>query len=340
MEAERGIIVVADEERAHASFGLSPMSVHRFLQQLYNGLEHRLLETKQAFTIRRELPGVERGCHYEPLYSYDLFVPVLSPSDDVEAVIVLSRFGAAFTDDEAVEAEQLGKHISISLQKFALYEEAEKDRRLTEDIFNHLPEGIQLVDLHGTNKLMNGRMKGWFAATADGWQEAPEWKQRLCALAADEQALSVLLDQAVFGPADELSVMAYELKENRIVMEVYAELLYGGGTKFGTIFVHPVVTKQVEVDRMKSKLVSTVSHELRTPLVGILGLAELLRNKPLALERQYKYLTAIYQEAERLTALINDFLDVQSAWKPLGKCIIGSRLTSFQSLKKSLKQKN
>ncbi|WP_197072013.1 ATP-binding protein [Geobacillus kaustophilus] len=313
MKAERGIIVVADEERAHASFGLSAMSVHRFLQQLYNGLEHRLLETKQAFTIRRELPGFERGYHDEPLYSYDLFVPVLSPSDDVEAVIVLSRFGAAFTDDEAVEAEQLGKHISISLQKLALYEEAEKDRCLTEDIFNRLHEGIQLVDLHGTNKLMNGQMKRWFGAAADGWQEAPyaEWKQQLCALATDEQALGVFLDQAVFGPADELSVMTYKLKENRIVMEVYAAPLYRGGAKFGTIFVHRDVTKQMEVDRMKSELVSTVSHELRTPLAGILGLAELLRNKPLAPERQHKYLTAIYQEAERLTALINDFLDVQ-----------------------------
>ncbi len=62
---------------------------------------------------------------------------------------------------------------------------------------------------------------------------------------------------------------------------------------------------------MKSELVSTVSHELRTPLAGILGLAELLLNKPLAPERQRKYLTAIGQEAERLMALINDFLDVQ-----------------------------
>ncbi|WP_049775748.1 ATP-binding protein [Geobacillus sp. C56-T3] len=313
MKAERGIIVAMDDERTHASFGLSAMSVQRFLHQLYNGLEHRLLETKRAFAVRCELPMFERGYHDGPLYSHDLFVPVLSPSDDIEAIIVLSRLGAAFTDEEAAEAEQLGRHISISLQKLALYEEAEKDRRLAEEIFNHLHQGIQLVDLQGTNKLMNGRMKEWFGAAANGWHEMPyaEWKQQLCALVVDGRPLGAFLDQAVFGPADELSVMTYELKEKRAVMEVYAAPLYRGGAKFGTIFVHRDITKQAEVDRMKSELVSTVSHELRTPLAGILGLAELLLNKPLAPERQRKYLTAIGQEAERLMALINDFLDVQ-----------------------------
>ncbi len=313
MKAERGIIVAMDGEQTYASFGLSAMSVQRFLQQLYNGLEHRLLETKRAFAVRRELPMFERGYHDRPLHSHDLFVPVLSPDDDIEAIIVLSRFGAAFTDEEAAEAEQLGKHISISLQKLTLYEEAEKDRRLTEEIFNHLHEGIQLVDLQGTNRLMNGRMKEWFGAADDGWDGMPyaKWKQQLCALAVDERTLGDFFDQAVFGSADQLSVMMYELKEKRVVMEVYAAPLYRGEAKFGTIFVHRDVTKQAEVDRMKSELVSTVSHELRTPLAGILGLAELLLNKPLAPERQRKYVNAIYQEAERLTALINDFLDVQ-----------------------------
>jgi signal transduction histidine kinase len=71
------------------------------------------------------------------------------------------------------------------------------------------------------------------------------------------------------------------------------------------------ITKEYEVDQIKSEFVSTVSHELRTPLSSILGFTELLLNRELKPERQKKYLTTIYNEAKRLTALINDFLDVQ-----------------------------
>lgn len=60
-----------------------------------------------------------------------------------------------------------------------------------------------------------------------------------------------------------------------------------------------------------SELVNTVSHELRTPLASILGFTELMIHRDLQRERQHKYLQTIYNETKRLTALINDFLDVQ-----------------------------
>lgn len=62
---------------------------------------------------------------------------------------------------------------------------------------------------------------------------------------------------------------------------------------------------------MKSDLVSTISHELRTPLSSILGFAELLLVKDLKPVRQKKYIETIHREGERLTSLINDFLDLQ-----------------------------
>jgi len=66
-----------------------------------------------------------------------------------------------------------------------------------------------------------------------------------------------------------------------------------------------------EVDRLKSELINTVSHELRTPLASILGFAELLLKKPPSAARAQKYLETIYNEAVRLTGLINNFLDLQ-----------------------------
>jgi len=66
-----------------------------------------------------------------------------------------------------------------------------------------------------------------------------------------------------------------------------------------------------EVDKLKSEMINTVSHELRTPLASILGFAELMLKKPPGEEKGKKYLATIHKEAERLSDLINDFLDLQ-----------------------------
>lgn len=80
-----------------------------------------------------------------------------------------------------------------------------------------------------------------------------------------------------------------------------------------------------ELDRLKSLFLSTVSHELRTPLTSILGFAKLAARDftehflPLAGEgaplsgkgrRIAENLHVVFKEAERLTRLINDVLDL------------------------------
>jgi len=67
----------------------------------------------------------------------------------------------------------------------------------------------------------------------------------------------------------------------------------------------------VEFSRAKDEMVSLVSHELRTPLASIVGFAELLVTREVTPERRREYLRVMLQEGRRLTALINDFLDLR-----------------------------
>jgi CheY-like chemotaxis protein len=71
------------------------------------------------------------------------------------------------------------------------------------------------------------------------------------------------------------------------------------------------VTAERDLVRTKDELVSVVSHELRTPLASVVGFAELLRTRELAEAQRQQFLTVIEEEGRRLTALINDFLDLQ-----------------------------
>jgi signal transduction histidine kinase/ActR/RegA family two-component response regulator/CHASE3 domain sensor protein len=314
MNADRGLIVLFNEQKSYSAFGLSEQGVTQFLHHIYNGIHQRLFETKKAFSLKRELTVSEKGYYEETLYSYDLFLPVLSPEQQIEAIMVFSRFGGDFLNYEIEEYEHLSKQISISLQKVKLYEESEKDRCMTQDILNNIQEGVQLVDTHGTNLMMNVQMVNLLGGDEmNAFNHAPyeQWKEQLLKQVIDEKNLAVYLDAILFCEKSETKQFIYHLKTEKKVVQVYAEPLYRGEEKFGTIFVHRDITKEFEVDQMKSEFVSTVSHELRTPLSSVLGFTELMLNKEIKPEKQRKYLTTIYQEAKRLTALVNDFLDVQ-----------------------------
>ncbi|WP_374340811.1 ATP-binding protein [Azonexus sp.] len=66
-----------------------------------------------------------------------------------------------------------------------------------------------------------------------------------------------------------------------------------------------------ELDRLKDDFISTVSHELRTPLTSIRALSEMLHEDPrIALDDRVRFLGIIVSEADRLTRLINQILDL------------------------------
>jgi Na+/proline symporter/signal transduction histidine kinase len=66
-----------------------------------------------------------------------------------------------------------------------------------------------------------------------------------------------------------------------------------------------------ELDRLKDDFVSMVTHELRTPLTSIRSFSEILLDNPdLDESERGRYLRILVDEAERLTRLINQVLDL------------------------------
>ncbi len=61
-------------------------------------------------------------------------------------------------------------------------------------------------------------------------------------------------------------------------------------------------------DRAKSSFLATMSHEIRTPIHGILGLAELLRERPMG-TREHDWVEAIARSGEILSSVVSDILD-------------------------------
>lgn len=96
------------------------------------------------------------------------------------------------------------------------------------------------------------------------------------------------------------------------VVSVHLSPVLAGKQFFGTVSIFRDITKEVELDRLKSEFVSTVSHELRTPMTSIKGYVDLMlmgaagqMSNP-----QTRYLQVIKNNAERLHMLVNDLLDI------------------------------
>ena len=83
------------------------------------------------------------------------------------------------------------------------------------------------------------------------------------------------------------------------------------GEKIGRIAVLRDITREREIDLMKSEFISTAAHELRTPLTSVKGFSEVLLSENHFNDVQKKeYLSYIYENSEVLEKIVNDLLDL------------------------------
>jgi PAS domain S-box-containing protein len=113
-------------------------------------------------------------------------------------------------------------------------------------------------------------------------------------------AVQVLITShaVTFGERDARFVLAEDLTESqRLELELHQS--------------QARAEANAELSRAKDEMVSMVSHEMRTPLSSIVGFTELLATREVSLVQRREYLAVMLQEGHRLTALINDFLDLR-----------------------------
>ncbi len=83
------------------------------------------------------------------------------------------------------------------------------------------------------------------------------------------------------------------------------------GSDLGFVLTTHDITREAEVDKLKTNFISNVSHELRTPVTTIKSYVDTIYNHSDELEPEtYKeFIETIYVETDRLKKMVNDILD-------------------------------
>ena len=181
---------------------------------------------------------------------------------------------------------------------------------------------------------------------------AAQWaydKAQPAGLGTDTLAGNAFLYLPLRAPMRTRGVLAIKPENRRVLLvpeqqrqlDTFAALAAIALERVHYVEVAQQVLIQMESERLRNSLLAALSHDLRTPLAALVGLAEsLAMTTPAPTGTQLETAQAIADEARRMSALVNNLLDmarIQSGevklrrqWLPFEE-VVGSALKSAQS---------
>jgi len=121
----------------------------------------------------------------------------------------------------------------------------------------------------------------------------------MVASVVEEETLSLDDVMRLVDEASQLRAYSHALEDKSRSLEAATRELRSANEKLQSL------------DRMKDDFMSSVTHELRTPLTSIRALSELMRDDPdMPVEQRQAFFDIIVAEAERLSRLVNQVLDM------------------------------
>ena len=112
------------------------------------------------------------------------------------------------------------------------------------------------------------------------------------------------------GKLPEFFSKTVELPE-RAMKVIISPIEDSEGQTLGFVMIMHDVTREYEVDKLKTNFISNVSHELRTPVTTIKSYVDTIYNHGEELDKETysEFIETINVETDRLKKLVNDILD-------------------------------
>ncbi len=248
-----------------------------------------------------------------------LAVPLQSKHIPPAALLVFRPDAHKFTDREIKLLVNFANHAAMALENATLFARSDtqlqKQTHRLEALIQSMQDGLILEDLQGRILYANRRVYELCRVAPDEINEdaVDTLMEHLLIHTEDREEASLAIHKAVAGSGKRRAEFALKYTERvqYIRLSVF-DVSDSRNNLIGRGRILQDITQRYEVDRMRSSLISTVSHELRTPLAAIKGYATTLLADDVEWdpESERDFLNIISVETDRLSALVNDLLDM------------------------------
>ncbi len=231
------------------------------------------------------------------------------------SVVFRAAVNVAFTPDDRALLETFAEQAAIAVNNARLYQGAVQEQQRLATIIEQSADGIMILDRRWRITTFNRAMElltGWPRAEAIG---------RPCAEVLgiqNDQGVNVCLVDCplqrlphVPDPKIEGKIVTRDGRD-RYIASRYSPSYDADGTFLGAVAnVRDVTARKLE-EQQQATFISIVSHELKTPVAIIKGYSSTLRRPDADWDRATLAdgLAIIEDEADRLTGLISNLLDV------------------------------
>jgi len=274
------------------------------------------------------------SCHIDILARFQVRAKIVAPllkGEELWGLLCIHQCSAPriWQESELEFVRKIAVNLGVALQQADLLEATRKQsmelRTTLADlnaIVDNLADGLLVTDNQGNINRFNPALLKMFNLQGDLREH------NIKAIFPDK--LVELVEQS---QANQKTIITahVNLENNRfgqaLATCIFKDAEWGEGEQsMGSVILIRDVTVEREVDRMKTDFLATVSHELRTPLTSVLGFASIIEEKlqdvifpaipqdnqkaQKAISKIAKNIEIIVSEAERLTLLINDVLDI------------------------------
>jgi GAF domain-containing protein len=257
-----------------------------------------------------------------------IVVPMQVGEDVIGVLMVFQREANSFGTEMLNLVRAIGGQVAVAINNAHLYElirdqaerlgvmlrKEQEDASRSQAILEAVADGVLVTGADNRITFVNSSIErilaiqeshllgnpldafgGLFGKSASTWMETiRRWSE----------------DPSAYRPGDTYAEQL-ELENERIALVHLAPVILQNDF-LGTVSIFRDITREVEVDRLKSEFVATVSHELRTPMTAIKGYVDILTMGAAGVldENQQHFLEIVRNNIDRLNILVNDLLDI------------------------------
>jgi PAS domain S-box-containing protein len=262
----------------------------------------------------------------QPPTPNSLALPLLGGARLLGVIQVACSPGQRLSEQQHSQLSALAERLAGAIDYAQIASVTRSEQERTRALVDASNDAIMMLDSGGTATMINRRAKYFFGlAERDVIGRSPAQLRAMFQLIFEDSATFDAWLAPLLTSSDERAVL--ELKvlraEPRLLQCFTAPVLDSQDRLLGRMLVFRDITREREVEQMKTDFVSIVSHELRTPLTSIRGALQLVLGRTASSTaavatpsastlspRTRELLDISLKNSERLIRLINDILDI------------------------------